>query len=41
VFGFATDVEDEAKIETVLAKSRNLLQLIGDAGGEKGNGRGP
>jgi diketogulonate reductase-like aldo/keto reductase len=29
VFGFATDSEDEAKIETVLAKSRNLFQLIG------------
>jgi hypothetical protein len=27
VFGFETDGEDEAKIETVLAKSRKLLQL--------------
>jgi aryl-alcohol dehydrogenase-like predicted oxidoreductase len=34
VFGFATDGEDEAKIETVLAKSRNLSQLIGDCGDE-------
>jgi hypothetical protein len=32
VFGFATDGEDEAKIEMVLAKSRNLSQLIGDCG---------
>ena len=34
VFGFAGDGEDEAKIETVLAKSRNLSQLIGDCGDE-------
>jgi len=34
VFGFAADGEDEAKIETVLAKSRNLSQLIGDCGDE-------
>jgi aryl-alcohol dehydrogenase-like predicted oxidoreductase len=33
-FGFATDGEDEAKIEMVLAKSRNLSQLIGDCGDE-------
>ena len=34
VFGFATDGEDDAKIETVLSKSRNLSQLMGDCGDE-------
>ena len=34
VFGFATDREDQAKLKTVLAKSRNLSQLIGDCGDE-------
>ena len=34
VFGFALDSEDHARIETVLAKSRDLMRLIGDCGGE-------
>jgi hypothetical protein len=34
VFGFAANREDQAKLETVLAKSRNLSQLIGDCGDE-------
>ncbi|MGH7933097.1 MAG: aldo/keto reductase [Candidatus Binataceae bacterium] len=34
VFGFALDAEDEAAIEAVLAKSRDLSQLIGDCGDE-------
>ena len=34
VFGFALDAGDLAAIEPVLAKSRNLMQLIGDCGAE-------
>lgn len=34
VFGIALDTGDLAKIEAVLAKSRNLMQLIGDCGDE-------
>jgi aryl-alcohol dehydrogenase-like predicted oxidoreductase len=34
VFGFALDADDRTAIETVLAKSRNLIQLIGDCGAE-------
>ena len=31
-FGVALDAEDQAQIEAVLAKSRDLYQLIGDCG---------
>jgi len=34
VFAFALDAEDDARIEAVLAKSRNLLGAIGDCGDE-------
>jgi aryl-alcohol dehydrogenase-like predicted oxidoreductase len=34
VFGFALDGEDRASIEAVLAKSRDLMKLIGDCGDE-------
>jgi aryl-alcohol dehydrogenase-like predicted oxidoreductase len=34
VFGFALDAEDHALIETVLAKSRDLIKAIGDCGDE-------
>jgi aryl-alcohol dehydrogenase-like predicted oxidoreductase len=34
VFGFALDADDLAVIETVLAKSRDLMQRIGDCGDE-------
>ena len=34
VFGFALDAEDRARIEAVLAKSRDLMKLIGDCGDE-------
>jgi aryl-alcohol dehydrogenase-like predicted oxidoreductase len=34
VFGFALDADDRAAIETVLAKSRDLIKLIGDCGDE-------
>src|SRR5712691_12201199 len=34
VFAFALDAEDDARIEAVLAKSRDLLSLIGDCGDE-------
>jgi aryl-alcohol dehydrogenase-like predicted oxidoreductase len=34
VLGLSLDVEDIAVIETVLAKSRDLMQLIGDCGDE-------
>ena len=33
-FGVALDAEDQAQIEAVLAKSRDLYQLIGDCGDE-------
>jgi aryl-alcohol dehydrogenase-like predicted oxidoreductase len=33
-FTFALDAEDLARIETVLSKSRDLYQLIGDCGDE-------
>jgi len=33
-FGFALDAADHAAIEAVLAKSRDLMQLIGDCGDE-------
>ena len=34
VFGFALDTADDASIEGVLAKSRDLMKLIGDCGDE-------
>jgi len=34
VFGFALEAEDRASIEAVLAKSRDLMKLIGDCGDE-------
>ena len=34
VFGFALDTGDHTAIETVLAKSRDLIKLIGDCGDE-------
>src|SRR5262249_11279286 len=34
VFGFALDAADHAAIERVLAKSRDLMRLIGDCGDE-------
>jgi len=34
VFSFALDAEDYAAIEPVLAKSRDLMRLIGDCGDE-------
>jgi aryl-alcohol dehydrogenase-like predicted oxidoreductase len=34
VFAFTLDAQDEAEIEAVLAKSRDLLTLIGDCGDE-------
>jgi aryl-alcohol dehydrogenase-like predicted oxidoreductase len=34
VFGFALDAGDQATIEAVLAKSRDLMKLIGDCGDE-------
>jgi aryl-alcohol dehydrogenase-like predicted oxidoreductase len=34
VFGLTLDSDDEAAIETVLAKSRDLMKLIGDCGDE-------
>jgi aryl-alcohol dehydrogenase-like predicted oxidoreductase len=34
VFGFALDADDQAMIEAVLAKSRDLMKLIGDCGDE-------
>ena len=34
VFEFALDADDRAAIETVLAKSRDLMQVIGDCGDE-------
>jgi aryl-alcohol dehydrogenase-like predicted oxidoreductase len=34
VFGFELDTRDHAAIETVLAKSRDLIKLIGDCGDE-------
>ena len=34
VFGFALDADDHAMIEPVLAKSRDLIKLIGDCGDE-------
>jgi aryl-alcohol dehydrogenase-like predicted oxidoreductase len=33
-FGFALDTDDHTAIETVLAKSRDLIKLIGDCGDE-------
>jgi aryl-alcohol dehydrogenase-like predicted oxidoreductase len=33
-FGFELDADDHAMIEPVLAKSRDLMELIGDCGGE-------
>jgi hypothetical protein len=33
-FGLELDADDLAPIETVLAKSRDLMQLIGDCGDE-------
>ena len=33
-FGVTLDTEDQAQIEAVLAKSRDLYQLIGDCGDE-------
>ena len=34
VFGFELDTDDHTAIETVLAKSRDLIKLIGDCGDE-------
>ena len=34
VFGFALDADDRASIDAVLAKSRDLMKLIGDCGDE-------
>ena len=34
VFAFGLDAEDHARIEAVLAKSRDLLSVIGDCGDE-------
>jgi hypothetical protein len=34
VFGVRLDADDLAKIEAVLAKSRDLMTLIGDCGDE-------
>jgi aryl-alcohol dehydrogenase-like predicted oxidoreductase len=34
VFGFTLDADDGASIDTVLAKSRDLMKLIGDCGDE-------
>jgi hypothetical protein len=34
VFGFTLDSSDLALIEPVLAKSRDLMQIIGDCGDE-------
>ena len=34
VFGFTLDADDHAMIEPVLAKSRDLIKLIGDCGDE-------
>ena len=34
MFGFALDADDLAVIEPVLAKSRDLMRLIGDCGDE-------
>jgi hypothetical protein len=34
VFGFALDAGDLAMIEAILAKSRDLTQVIGDCGDE-------
>jgi len=34
VFGFALDADDLTAIETVLAKSRDLVRMIGDCGDE-------
>jgi hypothetical protein len=34
VFGFALDAGDHATIETLLAKSPDLIKLIGDCGDE-------
>jgi aryl-alcohol dehydrogenase-like predicted oxidoreductase len=34
VFGFALDAEDRARIDAVLAKSRDLMKVIGDCGDE-------
>jgi len=34
VFGFTLDADDQAMIEAVLAKSRDLMKLIGDCGDE-------
>lgn len=34
VFGFALDAEDRARIDGVLAKSRDLMKVIGDCGDE-------
>jgi aryl-alcohol dehydrogenase-like predicted oxidoreductase len=34
VFGFALDADDRARIDGVLAKSRDLMKLIGDCGDE-------
>ena len=34
VFGFTLDAGDHASVDAVLAKSRDLMRLIGDCGGE-------
>jgi aryl-alcohol dehydrogenase-like predicted oxidoreductase len=34
VFDVAVDAEDQAQIEAILSKSRDLYQLIGDCGDE-------
>jgi aryl-alcohol dehydrogenase-like predicted oxidoreductase len=34
VFGFALEAEDRASIDAVLAKSRDLMKVIGDCGDE-------
>ena len=34
VFDFALDAEDEAALEATLAKSRDLMRIIGDCGDE-------
>jgi aryl-alcohol dehydrogenase-like predicted oxidoreductase len=34
VFNLALDAEDHARIDTVLARSRDLFSLIGDCGDE-------
>jgi aryl-alcohol dehydrogenase-like predicted oxidoreductase len=34
IFGFALDADDRVNIDAVLAKSRDLIKLIGDCGDE-------